>query len=105
MALTIFAEKDSCRILSDVNRYGHIFLDRIIEWNWFTLVYDNSEYEAYYYPELVKLFYANLDQATIDLETHQFTVHLATGDIIVSIGMLEDYMQVPNNPHHSDPFL
>ena len=55
------------------------------------MVYDNSEYEAYYCLELVKLFYVNLDQATIDLETHQFTVHLATEDIIVTIDMLEDY--------------
>ena len=70
MAPTIFAEKNFSRILSDVNGFGHVFLDRIREWNWFTLVYDSSEYEAYYCPELVKLFYSNLDQATIDLETH-----------------------------------
>jgi len=31
------------------------------------LVYDNSDYEAYYYPEFVKLFYVNLDQDTIKL--------------------------------------
>jgi len=46
MAPTIFAEKDFSRILSDVNGYGHMLLDKIREWNWFTLVYDNSEYEA-----------------------------------------------------------
>ena len=85
MAPTVFAEKDFSRLFSDVHGYGHIFLDRIREWNWYTLVYDNSEYEAYYCPKLVKLFYANLDQATIDLHTHQFTVHLATGDIIVIV--------------------
>ena len=105
MAPTVFAEKDFSRLFSDLNGYGHVFLDRIREWNWYTLVYDNSEYEAYYCPELVKLFYVNLDQATIDLDTHQFTVHLATRDIIVSIDMLEDYTQVPSNPHHNDPFL
>jgi len=100
MAPTIFAEKDFSRLFSDV---GHIFLDMIREWNWYTLVYDNSDYEAYYCPELVKLFYANLDQATINLDTHQFTVHLATGDIIVTVDMLEDYTLVPSNPHYSDP--
>ena len=30
-------------------------------------------------------------------------VHLATGDIIVTVDMFEDYTQVPSNPHHSDP--
>ena len=67
------------------------------------LVYDNSDHEDYYCPELVKLFYANIDQASIDLDTHQFTVHLATGDIIVTVDMLEDCTQVPINPHYSDP--
>ena len=55
MALTIFAEKDFSRIFTDINGYGHVFLDRIREWNWFTLVYDNSEYEVYYCPELVNI--------------------------------------------------
>jgi len=70
MALIVFSEKDFSWLFSDVNGYGHVFLDRIREWNWNTLVYDNSEYEAYYCPGLVKLFYTNLNQATIDLDTH-----------------------------------
>ena len=56
----------------------------------FTLVYDNSEYEAYYYPELIKIFYSSIDQTTIDLDAHQFIVHLATGDIIITNDMIED---------------
>ena len=71
----------------------------------FTLVYDNSEYEAYYYPELIKIFYSSIDQTTIDLYAYQFTVHLVTGDIIITIDMIEDYAQVPSNPHHSEPLL
>ena len=71
--------------------------------NWFILVYDNSEYEAYYCPALVKIFYSSIDQTTIGLETYQFTVHLATGDIIVITDMLEDYTEVPSNPYHSEP--
>ena len=71
--------------------------------NLFTLVYDNSEYEAYYYPTLVKIFYYSIDQTTIDLDAHKFTVHLETGDIIVTTDMIEDCTQVPNNPHHSEP--
>jgi len=54
-------------------------------------VYDNSKYEAYCCLELVKLFYTNLYQAIINLDTHQFPVHLVTGDIIVTVDMLEDY--------------
>ena len=65
MPPTIFAEKNVCRILSDVSGYGHVFLDRIREWNWFTLVYDNLEYEAYYCPELVKIFYSSIDQTIL----------------------------------------
>jgi len=103
MAPSIFAEKDFARLFSDIHGYGHIFLNRIREWNWYTLVYDNSDHEAYYCPELVKLFYAHIDQASIDFDNHQFTVHLPTGDIIVTVDMLEDYTQVPSNPHHSDP--
>ena len=52
MAPSIFVEKDFARIFSDINGYGHIFLDRIREWNWYALVYDNSEHEAYIAPSL-----------------------------------------------------
>jgi len=61
------------------------------------MVYNNSEYEAYYYPELVNI-YSSIDQTTIDLDAHQFTVHLATGDIIVTTDMIEDYMLRPQQP-------
>ena len=103
LAPTFFAEKDLARILSDVIGYGYVFFDRIREWNWFTLVYDNSEYEVYYCPELVKIFYFSIDQTIINLDAHQFTMHLATGDIIVTNDMIEGYTQVPSNPHHSEP--
>ena len=105
MAPTIFAEKDFSRIFSDINGYGHVFLNRIRVWNWFILVYDNSEYEAYYCLALVKVFYSSIDQTTIDLDAHKFTVHLEIGDIVVTTDMIEDYTQVPNKPHHSEPFL
>jgi len=41
----------------------------------------------------------------IDLAAHKFTVHLETGDNVVTTNMIEDYTQVPSNPHHSEPFL
>jgi len=72
-------------------------LDRIRERNWYALIYDNSEYEAYYYPELVKKF-SCIDTTTIDLNNHEFTIHFETGDIIITIDMIEDYTQVPSLP-------
>ena len=38
MASTIFAERDFSRIFTDVNQYGHAFIDRIRERNWYTLL-------------------------------------------------------------------
>ena len=66
-------------------------MNRIRERNWYALIYDNSEYEAYYYPERVKKFYSCIDTITIDLDNNQFTVHFETGDIIVIVDMIEDY--------------
>ena len=30
-------------------------------------------------------------------------VHMLTGDLVITIDMLEDYTHVPSNPHHRDP--
>jgi len=103
MAPFIFAEKDFSRFFSNVNSYGHIFLDRIREWNWYVLVYDNSDQEAYHCPELVKLFYASIDHASINFDTNIFMVHVPTGDLVITIDMLEDYTHVPSSPHHREP--
>jgi len=103
MAPSIFAEKDFSRIFSDVNGYGHIFLDRIREWNWYELVYDNSDHEAYNCPELIKLFYTSIDQASISFDTYQFMVHMPTGDIVITLNLLEDYTHVLSNSYHRDP--
>jgi len=64
MAPLFFAEKDFSRIFTDVNEYGHVFLDRIRERNWYTLLFDNSEFEACYCPELVKKFIHALTENT-----------------------------------------
>ena len=103
MAPTIFAEKDFSRILSNVSGYGHVFFDRIREWNWSTLIYDNYEYEAFYCHELVKIFYSSIDLTTMDLDNNRFIMHLETGDIVVTVDMIEYYTQVPSYPHHSEP--
>ena len=103
MAPSIFAEKDFTRILSDVNGYGHIFLDRIREWNWYELIYDNSDYEAYHCPELVKLFYNSIDQASVNFDTNQFLVHMPAKNIVITLALLEEFIHVPSNSHHRDP--
>ena len=84
MAPSIFSE-DFSRILNDVNGYGHVFLDRIRERHWYDLVYDNSESNAFYCPELVKIFYTCIDTFTIDHDHNHFTVHVDTGDLLISI--------------------
>ena len=52
MAPSIFTEKDFARLFSDIHGYDHIFLDRIREWNWYALVYDNFEHEGTIAPTL-----------------------------------------------------
>ena len=103
MAPSIFAEKDFSQILSDIHGYGHIFLDRIRAWDWYALIYDNSDSEAYYCPELVKLFYTSIDHASVNFDTYQLTVHMPTGDIFITLPLLEELTHVPCYPHHSDP--
>ena len=66
MAPSIFAENNFARIFMDIHGYGTIFLDRIRERNWFGLVYDNEDGDAYYCPELVTQFYTQIDTNTID---------------------------------------
>ena len=53
---------------------GHVFLDRIRERHWFELVYDNTDVDVFYCPDLVKKIYT--DTITINLEHNQFLVHL-----------------------------
>ena len=67
MAPTIFSEKDFSRIFSDVNGYGHVLLDRIREQNWYELVYDNSNIDAFSCPDLVKKFYLGIGTSTIEI--------------------------------------
>jgi len=48
MALVIFAEKDFSRIINYIHGYGTIFLDHIKKRQWFGLVYNNTDLDAYY---------------------------------------------------------
>ena len=87
MAPIIFPEKDFSRIFHDVHGYGTVFLDRIRERQWYGLVYDNTDLDAYYCPDLVKQFYLGIDVETIDHD--QFVVHFAHGDLAITRDTIE----------------
>ena len=61
MAPVIFSEKDFSRIFSNVHEYGTVFLDQIRERQWYGLIYDNTDLDAYYCPILVKKFHLGID--------------------------------------------
>ena len=79
MASVIFPEKDFSRIFSDVHRYNTVFLDRIRERQWYGLVYDNTDLDVYYCPDLVKQFYLGIYVTTINHD--HFVVHLDQGNL------------------------
>ena len=70
MAPSLFVERDFSLLLNDEGGFGHIFLDRIHAWNWYSLVYDNIDNDAYYCPNLVTTFYNSLDHASAVSYTH-----------------------------------
>ena len=103
MAPSLFVERDFSLLLNDEGGFGHIFLDRIRAWNWYSLVYDNIDNDAYYCPNLVTTFYNSLDHASVNHNTHQFTVHMPFGDIFVTIPLISETTDIPIHPHYTDP--
>ena len=103
MAPTIFVEKDFSRILTDVNQCDHVFIDRIRERNFYTLVYDNTDFNSFYCPDLVKQFYTSIDASTINLDLNQFVVRFDTGDLLVTIDTIAEVTQIPSLPQHTAP--
>jgi len=104
MAPNLFVEKNYSKIFCDRNGYGHIFIDRIRAWDWYSLVYDNSDNDAFYCPDLVTSFYNSIDHASVNFETYQFTVHMPLGDIFITIPLLEEITHVPSYPNIATPF-
>jgi len=100
MAPTIFAEKNFARSFTDIHGSCTIFLDHIRERNWFGLVYDNEDGNAYYSPKLVTQFYTQIDTNTIDHDHHNFVVHFESRDIVVSINTLKIVTHVPCPSRH-----
>ena len=105
MAPTIFPEKDFTRTYRHVNGYGHVFLNRIREHNWYELVYDNNNEDVFYYPGIVNKFYSGIDTNTIGLDQIQFLVHLEHGDLIVTPATIEKVTHIHVSPVHAAPLL
>ena len=94
MAPMIFAEKDFSRILNNIYEYRTIFLEQIRKRQWYGLVYDNTDLDAYYCPKLVKKFYLEIDAMIINLDLNQFLVHLDHGDLLVTLETIEEATQI-----------
>ena len=48
-------------------------------------MYENTDVDVYYCPDLVKKFFISIDPSTINLDQNCFVVHLESGDFIVTI--------------------
>jgi len=48
-------------------------------------VYDNSDVDTFYCPDLVRKFYLGIDTDSINPDLNQFIVHLDHGDLLVTI--------------------
>ena len=105
IAPSIFPEKDLSRIFRDVKGYGYVFLDRIRERNWYELVYNNSNEDVFYCPNIVNKFYSGIDTNTIGLDQIQFLVHLEHGDLLVTPATIEKVTQIHVSPVHAAPLL
>ena len=101
MAPVIFAEKVFLRIFDDIHGYETVFSDQIRESQWYRLVYDNTDLNAYYCPELVKKFYLRIDVMTINLNLNQFLVYLDNGDLLVTLETIEEITQILTPPQHA----
>ena len=65
-------------------------------------MYDNMDIDVFYCPDLVKN-YLSINPATIDLEQNYFAIHLDSGDLIVTIALIQEVTQLPIPPHHAAP--
>ena len=65
------------------------------------MVYDNTNLDAYYCPDLVKKIYLGIDVATIDHD--YFVVHLNHGDFEFTRDTIEEVTQIPSSPQHVAP--
>jgi len=100
MAPTIFDEKIFSRIFMDVIGYGTVFMDRIRDRQWYGLVYDNEDGDAFYCPDLVTQFYTYIDISTIGHDLHTSIVHFDSGDLVINVNTIEDITQISCPPQH-----
>ena len=67
---------------------------------WYGLVYDNSDGDTFYCPNLVRKFYLGIDTDSINLDLNQIIVHLDYGDLLVTLETIEEVTQVPSPLQH-----
>ena len=67
------------------------------------LIYNNTDLDAYYCPELVKKFYFGTDVTTINLDLNQFLVHLDHGDLLVTVETIREVTQISASSQHAAP--
>ena len=65
------------------------------------MVYDNTNLDAYYCPDLVKKFYLGINVITIDHD--HFVVHLDYRDLEITRGTIEEVTQISSSPQHVAP--
>ena len=95
MAPNLYVERDFSALFNDNGGYGHIFADRIRAWNWYNLVFDHHEHEAFYCPDLVNTFYTSIDYASVSHDPYQFVSRMPFGDIWVTLPLIEHITHVP----------
>ena len=71
------------------------YSDRIREQNWYGLVYDNTNIDAFYCFELVKKFCLGIDITTIYLDHNQSLVHFDHGGLLATPTTIEEVTQIP----------
>ena len=103
MAPSLYVERDFSALFNEGGGYGHIFVDRIRAWNWYTLVFDHNEHEAFYCLDLVNTFYNSIDYASVSHDPYQFVSRMPFGDIWVTLPLLEQITHAPIISQLSDP--
>ena len=64
-------------------------------------MYNKTDVDVFYYPDLVKRFYECLDLTTINLNQHQFMVHFDSSDLLISVDYIHEFTQLPIHPNQS----
>ena len=61
-------------------------------------MYDNSDADIFYCPDLVRKFYLGIDTNSINLDLNQFIIHLNHKDQLVTIETIHEVTQLSSPP-------